>query len=292
MNIRDILLIIIIIYLILSHSKKNKNIEKFALSVDDKNEVRTLIKEIYNTDLDAIRTLSDFAKKIQDGNNLNISGNLNVTGTINSGSITSSGSITGAGNLNISGSDNKISEFKIQSNKIGARSGYLQFDNDTHIRHYGYSSGSHDQRFATGSLWSNGGDSRNNDFGNRTNVNNTLTSLSSKIGNYMLYNYDKAFAIGRIKKEVSNEYYIMPCMFMNPLAHDKIWIVENGTNDSNGNRFYYMYFNYLAQYGTAGWNDRNTYSTSDKFSADEGDGMPSNDVIGTNGSWNRVGVKL
>jgi hypothetical protein len=53
-----------------------------------------------------------------------------------------------------------------------------------------------------------------------------------------------------------------------------------------------MYYNYLAQYGSIGWNDRNTFSTSDKFSADEFEGMPSNDVIGNNGSWNRVGVKL
>jgi hypothetical protein len=291
MNIRDILLIIIIIYLIISYSKKNKYIENFAFTNDDKNEIRTLIKEIYNTDMDAIRRLAKLADDIQ-LNGLKVNGDLNVTGSINSGSITSSGSITGAGNLNISGSDNKISEFKIQSNKIGARSGYLSFDNDTHIRHLGYSSGSHDQRFATGSLWSNGGDGKNNDFGNRTNVNNTITSLSSKIGNYMLYNYDKALAIGRIKKEVNNEYYIMPSMFMNPLAHDKFWFVENGTNDSNGNKFYYMYYNYLAQYGSLGWHDRNTYSTSDKFSADEFEGMPSNDVIGNNGSWNRVGVKL
>ena len=78
MNIDRILLIIIIIYLIFSHSKKNKNIEKFAVTDD----IRTAIKEIYNTDMDAIRTLSDFAKKIQDGNNLNIPGNLTVTGTI------------------------------------------------------------------------------------------------------------------------------------------------------------------------------------------------------------------
>ena len=58
MNIRDIILIIIIIYVFYLHSKinKNKNIEKFTLSTDDKNEVRTLIKEIYNTDMDAIRT--------------------------------------------------------------------------------------------------------------------------------------------------------------------------------------------------------------------------------------------
>ena len=78
MNIDRILLIIIIIYLIFSHCKKNKNIEKFAVTDD----IRTAIKEIYNTDMDAIRTLSDFAKKIQDGNNLNIPGNLTVTGTI------------------------------------------------------------------------------------------------------------------------------------------------------------------------------------------------------------------
>ena len=68
---RDILLIIIIIYLILSHSKKNKNIEKFALSVDDKNEVMNLIKpalkEIYNTDMQAVRDLDKLAKEIQSG---------------------------------------------------------------------------------------------------------------------------------------------------------------------------------------------------------------------------------
>jgi ABC-type cobalt transport system substrate-binding protein len=75
MNIRDILLIIIIIYLILSHSKKNKNIENFALSVDDKNEVITLIKneirpalkEIYNTDMSAVRNLDKLAQDIQSG---------------------------------------------------------------------------------------------------------------------------------------------------------------------------------------------------------------------------------
>ena len=78
MNIDRILLIIIIIYLIFSHCKKNKNIEKFDVTDD----IRTASKEIYNTDMDAIRTLSDFAKKIQDGNNLNIPGNLTVTGTI------------------------------------------------------------------------------------------------------------------------------------------------------------------------------------------------------------------
>ena len=91
MNIRDILLIIIIIYLILSHSKKNKNIEKFALSVDDKNEVMNLIKpalkEIYNTDMQAIRNLDKLAIDIQRGG-YTVDGNLKVTGTLDNKTIT------------------------------------------------------------------------------------------------------------------------------------------------------------------------------------------------------------
>jgi hypothetical protein len=95
MNIDRILLIIIIIYLILSHSKKNKNIEKFALSVDDKNEVITLIKnelkpalkEIYNTDMQAVRDLDKLAKDIQSGG-YTVNGNLKVTGTLDNKTIT------------------------------------------------------------------------------------------------------------------------------------------------------------------------------------------------------------
>ena len=96
MNIRDILLIVIIIYLIISHSNKNKNIEKFALSVDDKNEVITLIKnelrptlkEIYNTDMSAVRNLDRLAQEIQSGGysidgNLTTTKNLTVNGAFN-----------------------------------------------------------------------------------------------------------------------------------------------------------------------------------------------------------------
>ena len=100
MNIKKVLLIIIIIYLVFLHSKKNKNIENFAFSDTDKNEIKSIIKEIYNTDMDAIRTLSDFSKKISDGNNLNIPGNLTVTGTITgslSGNASSSNYATNAG---------------------------------------------------------------------------------------------------------------------------------------------------------------------------------------------------
>ena len=98
MNIDRILLIIIIIYLIFSHLKKNKNIENFALSVDDKNEVinliRPTIKEIYNTDMEAVRQLANMAAKLNTPSGLTIDGNLTVTGTI-TGTKTIVGSITG-----------------------------------------------------------------------------------------------------------------------------------------------------------------------------------------------------
>ena len=81
------MLIILFIYVIYLHSKinKNKNIEKFALSTDDKNEVlnliRPTIKEIYNTDLQAIRNLDKLAQDIQSGG-YTIKGDLNVTGKL------------------------------------------------------------------------------------------------------------------------------------------------------------------------------------------------------------------
>ena len=95
MNIERILLIAIIIYLIISY-KKNENIEKFALSDTDKNEMITLIrpvvKEIYNTDMEAVRQLAIMANKLNNASGLEIPGNLTVTGNINS-----SGTFTGIG---------------------------------------------------------------------------------------------------------------------------------------------------------------------------------------------------
>jgi hypothetical protein len=95
MNIKDILLIITIIYLVISYCKRKK-IENFALSSDDKNEVRVLIKEIYNTDMDAIRTLAKMADDIQ-RNGLEVKGNLIVTGTIKSTGDISSASYSLSG---------------------------------------------------------------------------------------------------------------------------------------------------------------------------------------------------
>ena len=51
MNIQKILLIIIIIYLVILHCRKSKNIEKFAVTDD----IRGVVKEIYNTDMEAVR---------------------------------------------------------------------------------------------------------------------------------------------------------------------------------------------------------------------------------------------
>jgi hypothetical protein len=94
MNIEKILLIIIIIYLIISHSKKN-NKEHFAVTDD----IRAAIKEIYNTDMEAIRKLDKIADDLTKGaltipGNLSIPGNLTIGGSINTtGSIVSKGEI-------------------------------------------------------------------------------------------------------------------------------------------------------------------------------------------------------
>ena len=91
MNIINILLIAIIIYLIISHSKKNR--ENFTVTDD----IRVAVKEIYNTDMESVRQLAAMATKLNAGG-LEIPGNLTVTGTINStGNINSSGTFTGIG---------------------------------------------------------------------------------------------------------------------------------------------------------------------------------------------------
>ena len=81
MNIRDIILIILFIYVIYLHSKinKNKNIENFAVTDD----IKAVVKEIYNTDMEAIRQLAKMAEDLRAGG-IKIPGNLIVTGTITS----------------------------------------------------------------------------------------------------------------------------------------------------------------------------------------------------------------
>ena len=59
MNIKDILLIIIIIYLIISHTKKN-HIENFAVTDD----IRSTLKEIYKTDMESVRQLATMSQTL------------------------------------------------------------------------------------------------------------------------------------------------------------------------------------------------------------------------------------
>ena len=65
MNIKNILLIIIFIYVIYLHSKINniKNMEKFAVTDD----IRAIVKEIYNTDMEAVRQLAKMAEDLRAG---------------------------------------------------------------------------------------------------------------------------------------------------------------------------------------------------------------------------------
>ena len=108
MNIRDILLIIIIIYLVISHSKKN-NIENFAVTDD----IRSIVKEIYNTDMEAVRQLAKMAEDLRAGG-IKIPGNLIVTGT-----ITSTGDISSASH-SLSGLNTSITETNTALGKTNA----------------------------------------------------------------------------------------------------------------------------------------------------------------------------
>ena len=97
MNIKNILLIIIFIYVIYLHSKINniKNMEKFAVTDD----IRAIVKEIYNTDMEAVRQLAKMAEDLRAGG-IKILGNLIVEGNItNTGAIKSTGNILSTGNI-------------------------------------------------------------------------------------------------------------------------------------------------------------------------------------------------
>jgi hypothetical protein len=87
MNIEKILLISIIIYLIISHNKIN-NKEHFAVTDD----IRAAVKEVYNTDMEAVRKLDKMAQDLTTGA-LKVPGNLTVTGTISGVGVVPIGSI-------------------------------------------------------------------------------------------------------------------------------------------------------------------------------------------------------
>ena len=126
MKIRDILLIIIIIYVVYLHSKINtiKNRENFAVTDD----IKAVVKEIYNTDMESVRQLAAMTDKLLKGGleilgNLKVTGNLEVSGTINSsGDINSSSAINSSGNIQSKGEiktiDTKNNNEKASLNSI------------------------------------------------------------------------------------------------------------------------------------------------------------------------------
>ena len=104
MNIEKILLIIIIIYLFFLHCRKSKNIEKFAVTDD----IRGAVKEIYNTDMEAIRQLAAMTKELTSGG-MTIPGNLTVSGTINGTLNGNASTSTNASYANSAGSASSAS---------------------------------------------------------------------------------------------------------------------------------------------------------------------------------------
>jgi hypothetical protein len=81
---------------------EKKNIEKFTLTDTETQEaIKTSIKRIYLTDVEAIRLLSNFAIQLNQ-NGVTIPGNVKFLGTVTTNNITTN-NITGNGNINLMG---------------------------------------------------------------------------------------------------------------------------------------------------------------------------------------------
>ena len=109
------MLIIIILVIIIKQQKEInelRNIEKFA-GTDD---IRVAVKEIYNTDMEAVRQLAKMAEDLRAGG-IKIPGNLIVTGTITSTGDISSASYSLSGlNSSITNNNNNITNSLNASN--------------------------------------------------------------------------------------------------------------------------------------------------------------------------------
>ena len=101
------MLIIIILVIIIKQQKEInelRNIEKFAVTDD----IRAVVKEIYNTDMEAVRQLAKMAEDLRAGG-IKIPGNLIVTSTITSTGDISSASYSLSGlNSSITNNNNNI----------------------------------------------------------------------------------------------------------------------------------------------------------------------------------------
>jgi len=79
-NFNSIVLLVIIVFIFHLYYKQSCiKVEKMANTTD---EIKNAVKQIYNSDIEAIRNLSEVATKLQAGG-LTIPGNLNVKGTFN-----------------------------------------------------------------------------------------------------------------------------------------------------------------------------------------------------------------
>ena len=133
MNIEKILLIIIIIYLVILHCKSKKTNREHFAATDD---IRVAVKEIYNTDMEAVRQLAAMATKLTAGG-LEIPGNLTVTGTIkatgeiynNSYSLSGLSSSISSTNSNLSSSINSINS-NLSSNVTSLKSQINSIDSN------------------------------------------------------------------------------------------------------------------------------------------------------------------
>lgn len=138
MNIKNILLIIIFIYVIYLHSKINniKNIENFAVTDD----IRAVVKEIYNTDMEAVRQLAVMATKLNAGG-LEIPGNLIVTGTIKStGDISSANySLSGLNNSITNNNNNITNSLNATNSSLGTTNANLNATNNNFSNYVRYS---------------------------------------------------------------------------------------------------------------------------------------------------------
>jgi hypothetical protein len=99
-NEQILLLLIFIIFIYLTW-KINKHTEKFT-DTDTQEYINKAVKNIYLTDVEAIRLLSNFAIQLSEGSTT-IPGNVNFTGTVITDNINSSDDINITGNMSAYG---------------------------------------------------------------------------------------------------------------------------------------------------------------------------------------------
>ena len=111
-----------------------------------------------------------------------------------------------------------------------------------------------------------------------------------QVGKGMIYNRGEALAFGKINPSYTGAgYNIMPSAYMNPLAWDKIYLVEGGiaSNSSLHTWTYNAAGNTGAgNYGTL---ENSAAAWVNRFQPNDGEGMPVNDKLDGNGTYTSTG---